>query len=329
MKIAFVSNLLEPTGGDDILLHHISGLRSQGHNITAFFSGIMPQSQEKYPEISKTITLYSPENIDEIDFSPYDLVVTNGLFGLNLLQDRKDINKAHFLQNFDPWIFGFNEMVGHAYRSLDKILLYSSHLQNIVEHYYGKKNIIKCNNGINYKEFSKARKTDFLRRRNSVCFMTAYYRPYKGIKLAEEVFQILKGKGIVTIEICSVNGPLQNTMEFYKNPSFNRKCEIINSSPIMLHPSIFETWNLVSMEAMSLGTLVVGTDSKGITEYANKDNSIIVNHRNPDTISDIILSVLNNRHQYLDIVEKGIETAQKHDWDTIMPEIEQCYRKLL
>jgi hypothetical protein len=49
MKIAFVSNLLEPTGGDDILLNHIKCLRRCGHEVVAYFTGVMDASNEKFP----------------------------------------------------------------------------------------------------------------------------------------------------------------------------------------------------------------------------------------------------------------------------------------
>ncbi|MFW5804850.1 MAG: hypothetical protein ACOCWG_06430, partial [bacterium] len=241
MKIAFVSNLLEPTGGDNILLHHIEGLNDLGHSVDGYFTGIMKESTEKYGNL-KYVKTFNRNNIKGLNLHKYDLIVGNGLFGAQVLFD-KQIPYVQFLQNFDPWIFGKSKEIDNIYNAFDQILLYSSHLENIVRHYYGEKKFTKCNNGIEYKTFQKYKTQQ---KNKSVCFCVAYYRPYKGIKLTNKVFGILKEKGFRTVEICAVNGPLPNTMEFYRNPSIERKCEIISECGITLHPSVFETWNLVS-----------------------------------------------------------------------------------
>jgi glycosyltransferase involved in cell wall biosynthesis len=259
------------------------------------------------------------------------------LYGYELLSRHNDIDKAQFLQNFDPYIFGKTQAVDQAYNSMDKILLYSSDLQKIVKHYYGDKRFVKCNNGVDYKRLAENGNLDILNllggKRHlddkSVCFCVAYYRPYKGIKLANEVFGRLKKKGYRTIEICSVNGPLENTMEFFRNPSFEIKCNQISHAGIMLHPSVFETWNLVSMESMALGTPVVGTNSKGIMEYANEWNSVIIDNRDPDLLVEHIEAVYEDEELYNMLVENGIETAQRHDWEVITEEIEESYKKLI
>jgi len=149
------------------------------------------------------------------------------------------------------------------------------------------------------------------------------------MKLANEVFGILKNKGFRTIEICSVNGPLENTMEYYRNPSLGRKCQIIGESWVMLHPSVFETWNLVSMESMALRTPVVGTNSKGIMEYATPENSIIIEQRNADILARKIEELYEDQELYGKLIKNGEETAKRHDWEVIMPSIEECYKELL
>jgi len=326
MNIAFISNLLEPTGGDEILINHIKGLKACGHNAVGWFTGVMDAAKDKYD--NECMAIYNADKIDSIGLQDYDIVIANGLFGANKIIDMQDINKAFFLQNFDPYIFPEEkEFIDKVYNSFDKYLLYSSCLQTIVKNYYGEKKFVKCNNGIDYNLISDYREDKSPRK--SVCFMTAYYRPYKGIKLCNEVFGLLKDKGYTTVEICAVNGPLDNTMEFYRNPPMERKCEIITQCSVMLHPSVFETWNLVSMESMALGTPVVGTDSKGIMEYATNENSIIIPDRDPNRLVEKIEQLCGDNDLYSRLQNNGIETASIHDWDVIMPSIEQCYKELI
>jgi len=326
MKIAFVSNFLEATGGDDILLHHVKGLRKAGHDITAFFYDTTVQAVEKYGQdtLSDLITV-GMENCPYLE--AFDLVVANGLFGANSIKDL-DINKAFFLQNFDPIVFpDKKEDIKEIYAAFDKFLLYSSDLQELVKQHSGDKTFVKCNNGVDFKSLAAHRTKKCWDK--SVCFVVAYYLPYKGIKFANQVFGMLKDKGWRTVEICSTNGPLDNTMEFYRNPSFERKCEIMSSCEIMLHPSIFETWNLVSMESMALGTPVVGTNSKGIKEYADDSNSIILDKRDPELIVEQIERLSEDAELKQKLIQNGYKTARAHDWEKIMPSIIECYEKLI
>jgi len=161
--------------------------------------------------------------------------------------------------------------------------------------------------------------------------MVAYYRPYKGIKFANEVFGRLKERGYTTVELNATVGPLENTMEFIRNPSFENKCEMIASCGTMLHPSVFETWGLVPMEAMALGVPVVGVNSKGIMEYATKKNSLIYDERNAEWVVNGIRMMSMDGHDlvYEDMQQNGIETAKAHDWDAIMPEIEKSYEDII
>jgi len=98
-----------------------------------------------------------------------------------------------------------------------------------------------------------------------------------------------------------------------------------------MHPSVFETWGLVPMEAMALGVPVVGVNSKGIMEYSTKKNSLIYDNRDPEIVADGIRMLSEKGHDsvYDDMQQEGIKTAMAHDWNVIMPEIEESYKELI
>lgn len=352
MKIAFVSNFVEPTGGDNILYHHASGLSRLGHKVDAYFRDFLSPAKEHNEDWnSQNVNLILYEDPDgkllDYDWDEYDIVVANGLHGASFVRYIDHPNKAWFCQNFDPYVFPGNDRdkaeIDKIYQYYDKYLTYSHDLGKIIQYYYGKKQIIHCNNGIDYKAFEPYQKKgkDYetlesyenteVGKNKRVCFMVAYYRDYKGIKFANEVFGILKDRGYTTVEINATVGPLENTMEFHKNPSFEDKCKIIASCGTMMHPSVFETWGLVPMESMALGVPVVGVNSRGIMEYAEKGNSLIYDDRKSELVVGGIRMLSEKGHDvvYEDIQRKGIETAKDHDWDTIMPEIEKSYEELI
>jgi glycosyltransferase involved in cell wall biosynthesis len=332
MKIAYVSNMVEPTGGDHIVYHHVIGLRKLGHTVDPYFSGW----HESYRTTIKNwntsdagqIFSYEYNKINSIDFSSYDLIVANGLYGANQALSIKHPNKVWFCQNFDPYIFGKNDETDRVYQGYDNYLLYSNDLKKIIRHYYGNKNFVLCNNGVEYNTFKPFQKTGFQKSKR-ICFMVAYYRNYKGIKFANQIFTELKKRGFITVEINVVGGPLESTMEYYRDPSLARKAEIVASCDFSIHPSVFETWNLTSMESMALGTPVVGVNSRGIMEYANGSNSIIFEDRKLELICDAIEGLYSDENRYLELQKGGIETSKQHDWDLILPQIESSYNQFL
>ena len=332
MKIAFISNLVEPTGGDRILYHHVTGLRNRGHKIDAYFSGWIESYKDNMEGWNSfdagEIIEYKPNKLNKHDFTKYDVIVGNGLHGASMVLQINHPNKVWFCQNFDPYVFGPSREIDDIYRGFDKYLMYCHDLKKIIEHYYGKKRVTFCNNGLEYKKFKPFQKQG-LRNSKRVCFMVAYYRVYKGIQFANEIFGELRDRGYTTVEINATTGPLNNTMEFYHNPSFDNKSKLVYGCDVSIHPSIFETWGLVPMESMALGTPVIGVDSRGIMEYANPKNSIIVKERNVGLVCDAIQKLCSDRKGYCAYQRNGIDTAIKHDWKRVMPEIEGSYLSLI
>jgi len=332
MKLAYVSNLVEPTGGDHIVYHHVIGLRKLGHTVDPYFSGWHDSyhtTTRNWNTLgSEDIRFYDHDRIDKVDFSSYDIVVANGLYGATQTLQINHPKKVWFCQNFDPYIFGSKPEIDRVYKSFQNYLLYSHDLQTIIKHYYGDKNFVLCTNGVEYSEFKQYQKQGFSNSKR-ICFMVAYYRNYKGIKFAGKIFDELKKRGFITVEINVVGGPLESTMEYYRNPTLARKAKIVAGCDFSIHPSVFETWNLTSMESMALGTPVVGVNSKGIMEYVTKENAVIFEERNADLICETIQSLSSDTKRYINLQNKGFETAQNHDWKKIMPLIESSYKSFL
>jgi len=330
MKIAYISNLIEPTGGDLILYHHVMGMQKLGHSIDIYFNQWKDSSRFKpWKEIEDQIIFFKDiDHLRKLSKKDYDIVVANGLTGIMYTIHLKPKNYIWFCQNFDPYLFGRKENIDRVYTTNQKFLLYSHSLADIIENHYGKKEISFCKNGIDYSKYQP-----FQKKKNSkskrVCYMVAYHHPTKGSRLANKVFTELKKRGFDTVEISIEGGPLSSTTEYYNNPSFEKKIQILSNCDVLLHASYFETWCLIVMESMAVGTPVVGTNSLGIKEYTNSENSIILDHRDPIRMCDEIESICSDNEKYEKIQKNGITTAEKYDWELIMPEIESSYLQLI
>ena len=339
MRVAYIFDVLEPTGGDRISYHHWAGLVKAGHLVDIYARGRLDSCSREIgtwegdepPRLMREhgaeFHLYESGKLGDGKWDGYDLVVAHGLNGAREAVAIRHPRKVWFLQNFDPYVFGPSKDIDRVYEGFGAYLLYCHDLATIVRKYYGDKKFYFCSNGVEYGKLSAYQKAGEKPGRTA-CFMAAYYRPYKGPRLADRVFAELRRRGFRTVEINATAGPLPNSDEYLKNPSFELKASTVAGCSVSIHPSAFETWGLVPMESMALGTPVVGTNSRGIMEYATSGNSVIVEGRDPMAVADAVEALLADKERYLSVQAEGIGTARAHDWKDVLPGIEKVYMEM-
>ena len=338
MKIAHIIPWIEPTGGCHIIYHHVLALRKLGHDVDVFAAGYHPQYLDNYEfktldgVFSSNTDINKVAELPDIDYNSYDLLVSNGLAGAILSLDMPHPNKFWFIQNFDPWVFGENEEINRAYNGTENFFSYCSFLKTLIENKYQLNKWVSCTNGIEYYRFLPFQKRRHKMQRR-IGFMTAYYGKLKGVKFANEIFGELKKRGYTTVEVNAVGGPLPNTDEYYRNPSFQKKSQLIADCDICIHPSLFETWGLAVSESMTLGTPVVCSDSIGIQSFVNANgmftNSIIVKNRDVNEFCDAIENLYYDMELYHRIQKNGINTMSKYAWMNVADSIVDSYKNML
>ena len=302
MKIAFISNKIEPTGGDHILQQHIVSLSHLGHTTDLYIQDI-------------------PK-----DPNQYDLIVVSGQGGAIKGLDINHPKKIWLLQNYDPYIFGFRDDINKLYDHYQNYIVYSKDLANIVQHHHGKKNIVMIPNGVEFDDLVKYQKITKCHKK-SIVWMAGYMGGLKGGKLANDVFKELNFRGWHTISITATGDKLPNAQTHYTNPSFSDKCQIIANCNLMLHTSIFETFCLCIMESMALGTPVIGTNSLGNMEYCTNDNYVTTT-RDVNAIVNAIEDLYNSP-KYALLQKNGIQTASTHNWANIIKSVEAGYAQFI
>lgn len=336
MKFAFVIGQFEPTGGDRICYHHCKGLLSKHHTCHIYYQDFL----NTYPinfeftssEMKKHLIKYEFQNLQLKQ--EYDVVIGSGLNGIQHILDQKIKNHIWFCQNFDPLVFTkyktdrkLQQNIDITYQKTETFLTYSPSLFDMIEQTYGKKKGLIISNGVEYNQLKEYQSTSF-KNKKRICFMSAYNRPIKGIKLAKQIFKLLKDKGYTIVQLSAIGEFIEEADEHYTPKTFKEKCELVSECDIMIHPSIYETWGLVPMESMALGTPVVGCDSKGFTQYAKHlKNSIIVN-RNPNEFVEAIEQLNQDKELYEYLQKRGIETAKKHNWNKIYDNIVSAYETI-
>ena len=327
MKIAFIQNKIENSGGVRISNEHISILKKYDHTVDVYSTAEDILCEEwLHPLIpfKERVVEDKVSDLSQRDFSQYDLIVSDGLSSLYEVELIQHGNTIHFCQMYDKFIQPqYNDIIDRLYNDTT-FLVYSESLKKILKKKHDCQ-VIKIPSGIHFEKLNKYKNLNKDFSKPILCFMASFYNVLKDIPLMQDVFKIIQKLGWKARLITTQEHNNLICDEFFHNPPFEEKCKLIAESTVMLHTSKFETWCLAIGESMCLGTPVVGVNSHGPKEYATDENCVLIEDRDPQQIVDHIISLYDDKLRYYNMVENGFETMKKLDWGEVEKEIEKTY----
>jgi len=100
------------------------------------------------------------------------------------------------------------------------------------------------------------------------------------------------------------------------------------ASDVFALPTLYEGFGIVYLEAMASGVPIVSTTVPAVPEVVG-DAGILVPPKRPDLLAEGILKILENKQLADDFIEKGLEKAQKFDWNSIIDKLEEEYSAMV
>jgi glycosyltransferase involved in cell wall biosynthesis len=97
-----------------------------------------------------------------------------------------------------------------------------------------------------------------------------------------------------------------------------------NEADILVFGSKFEGFGYPPLEAMACGTPVVTTNCAGVSEYAVHAVNAYVALDDREHVAKAISTLLCNPSLYNRLVEGGLETARKFDFEKVVDRFESC-----
>ncbi len=88
---------------------------------------------------------------------------------------------------------------------------------------------------------------------------------------------------------------------------------IINQCDIFLYPSLRESFGIPILEGMACGVPVITSNTSSMPEIAGQA-ALIVDPNKPETITNAIQEILENKNLKSELKEKGIERAKLFTW---------------
>lgn len=197
-------------------------------------------------------------------------------------------------------------------------------------------------NGIEIKDFEPAPETQSERDEFKLIFVGRLEKR-KGVPDLLHIYKSLQADpdiGQLSLDILG-NGPESAQVDqaihskelegitHIQNANDNQKTQLIREADLMIAPSLFgESFGIVLLEAMALGTKVVGYGNKGYLNIGKLYG--VENFPKPgdrDALFEIIKKHITQSKTSSHLIRKGLEIAQSHDWRLLAKEIEKIYLK--
>lgn len=328
----------KPIGGYKIVYQYANELSARGYKVTiSFLYRVSPKLKyygvqklrrlkrillnERTPtrkitwyKLSKKINLkfdvISPHDVVDADFVVATAAPTANF--VKILNKNKG-KKFYFIQNYETWWFSERFELENTYKLGLTNIVISHGLSDIVESVSGVKpeylpNFYDENEFfVSHPLSNRPMSISLLNHRQSS------KRTIFGLEVLAEVKKILPD---ITVQLFGAYKPvriLPNYVDFTYNANSEQLREnIYGETQIYLMPSSLEGWGLTGTEAMACGAALVASNISGIDEYANKNNSVLVDPFDKQGFVNSIVHLLKHEDERLKLVNTALNDVKKY-----------------
>ncbi len=106
---------------------------------------------------------------------------------------------------------------------------------------------------------------------------------------------------------------------------------LLKSADVLVAPSVYEPFGIVTLEGMASGVPVVVSETGGLKEIIRHDwNGVLVSPRNTESIAWGVNKVLGDRDYAIHLVENALADVQaRFDWDIVAEKTVNSYKHAL
>lgn len=102
----------------------------------------------------------------------------------------------------------------------------------------------------------------------------------------------------------------------------------LRNAKIFVYPSIYEGFGMPVLESMACGTPTITTNSSSLKEVAGK-GALLFEPENSDQLSELIISLLNNKTIYQQMSNKAIARSKDFSWENCATQHLLAYEKAI
>lgn len=153
---------------------------------------------------------------------------------------------------------------------------------------------------------------------------------FKRIESILKAVRIVRQKGYdLNLNWISPTMPHINKEAVIVNPEQKIIGDTLRKTDIYVCASMYESFCLPVLEAMTCGACVLTTNNGGNMDFVkDKENALLIEKDNIDDIVSKIEYLINNEDFRKQLALKGVEDSKKFSWDKTMKKVDEYYRKV-
>jgi L-malate glycosyltransferase len=334
LSITYVMNHVQVCGGAKIIFEHANKLVERGHNVQILCHFPPPNWIEV-----KAHYIQVPWHMNYTEAIPEtDLIVCTVIDQVAECFLSQKAPVIHFEQG-DVFIYEFEKYPQETREKIKQfwsfpvpLLAVSSGLGAKIEKHFGR-SVQVLHNALNPQYFyPRIAGSNTNHTKPRILFVGPEQAEFKGIKDIFAALKIVRENGFdfepVWVTQYQPQIPFEGTLMV--NPSQEELGNIYRSCDIYVSGSLYESFPLPPLEAMTCGCAVVSTDNIGILEYAEHNTNCLLGEKsNPESLAKHIMYLLENPQERLRLVEGGYKTASEFSWEAIITKLEGYFYSLV
>jgi len=340
LRVSFIIPFTGMTGGIAVVLEYYRQLTALGHEVNIYYpllpySGFlhdrplwkrfparMKQLLRNLANIKRSIPLFS-ENIpvkpvfciNNSRIPDADAVIATAwptAYDVAKLSSKKG-RKFYLVQGYEIWS-GDVLKVDNTYRLPLNIITIAPWLAKLLIEKFDRDDVTEIHNGIRLDKFYPPDAKDF---NQTSILMMASELELKGTKDGIGALSVVKERypqvKITMFGMCG-KPAAPFDFEYHQDPSYEKLLSLYQEAAIFISPSHKEGWHLPPMEAMACKCAVVATNVGCIPTLNNGQNLILAEIKNPASIADAVVKLLDDKELTEKIAVEGLKRVREQDW---------------
>lgn len=332
LHITYVMTWTGVCGGSKIILEHANRLTERGHKITIISHDEKPtwymlNDDVQFIEVPWTQKLC--KSIPTCDL----IIVTYWREIYESIQQK--IAPVIYFEQGDFHLFDINNVDERTYNYIRKqfetvkfIYTVSSFARDKIKELYGHDSTV-IPNAVDNTIFFKT-ENERINAIPKVAIIGSENSEFKRIKNIIQALQKLKKDGYdFEIKWITPDKPRELSIEAIVNPPQIIIGDTLRDSDIFVCASIYESFCLPVLEAMTCGNAIVTTNNGGNMDFVvDGENALLVEKDNIEDIYNKVKKLLKDKELRIRLSKNAEEKAGQYSWDNTISMIEKYYRSV-
>lgn len=333
LNITYVMTWTGVCGGSKIILEHANRLTEREHKVTL----ISHDEKPKWFKLNEKVDFIQvPWNDVLCEAIPKNTDIIIATYWREIYECvEQNIAPVIYFEQGDYHLFDLEKLDDRTFNYIEKqlktinfIYTVSNFAKEKLKEIYNVESIVIPNavdNNVFYYE--KHTKNDV----SNITLIGSEEATFKRIQNILDAIKIIEKKGYkIKLNWITPTVPKKNTdISAIVNPPQMLIGDTLRKTDIYICASMYESFCLPVLEAMTCGAAIVTTNNGGNMDFVEDEkNALIIEKDNIDDIVEKIERLLNDENLKQYLIKNGVEESARYSWDITINKIEEYYQEI-